>query len=191
MRGLALNLLMALVWALFGGDFSTRAFVVGYLVGFLVLWLFPESLGTRGYVQRSFAILRFVGYFLSQLSLANIQVALFAVSPNPKLYPMIVAVPLRAQGLSIQTLLSVVITLMPGTVAMGFSADRRTLYAHSIGLAEPQEVRHSIQQVEDRLMLFWQHDEMPRTAEQSAKPLDSQHGGQQDTQQGQQEGEVS
>lgn len=154
MRGFALNLLIAVVWALFSGEVSSRELGVGFLIGFLILAVFPQALGTASYVTRSWSVLGFLGFFLRELSAANVQVALLALRPHPPLSPVIVAVPLRLRGELGQTLLAAAITLMPGTVAMGFSADRRLLYAHAIGLDTAEAARASIVKVEDRLLAF-------------------------------------
>ena len=77
---------------------------------------------------------------------------------------MIVAVPLRVQGDGALTLLAATLTLMPGTVVMGFSADRRTLYAHAIGTPSAQAARAAIVRVEDRLLPFFP----PRSPQRSA-----------------------
>jgi multicomponent Na+:H+ antiporter subunit E len=152
MRGVALNLLLAVTWALFAGQVAVRELLVGFLVGFGILALFPRALGTAGYVRRSLATLRFTGFFLKELSLANVQVALLALHPRPPLNPMIVAYPMRLEGETAQTLLAATITLMPGTVAMGFDDERRVLYAHAIGLPGAAAARDSIRRVEDALL---------------------------------------
>lgn len=152
MSGLTLNLLLAVVWMLLAGEVSTRELVIGFLLGFGILALFPRALSSGGYVRRTLAALGFLGFFLRELTLANVQVALFALQRRPRLNPLIVAVPLRVQGDTAQTLLAASITLMPGTVALGFSADRRVMYAHAIGTASAQAARDSILKVEDRLL---------------------------------------
>lgn len=152
MKGLTLHLLLAVVWALLAGEVSTRELAAGFLLGFGLLALFPQALGTRGYVQRTLAALGFTLFFLRELTVANVSVALFALQRRPRLNPLIVAVPLRVQGDTAQTLLAASITLMPGTVALGFSADRRVMYAHAIGTASAQAARDSILKVEDRLL---------------------------------------
>ncbi|WP_102124644.1 Na+/H+ antiporter subunit E [Deinococcus planocerae] len=152
MKGLAFNVLLAVVWALFAGEVSLRELVVGAGLGFALLALFPRALGTGGYVRRVGAGLGFLGFFLRELTVANVQVALFALRPRPPLRPMIVAVPLRVRGDGPLTMLTAVITLMPGTVAMGFSADRRVLYAHAIGTPNVGAAHEAILAVEDRLL---------------------------------------
>ena len=152
MRGLALNLLLAVVWALFAGEVSLRELAVGFGLGFAILAVFPRALATGEYVRRVVAGLGFVGFFLRELTVANMQVALFALRRHPPLHPMIVAVPLRLQGEGALTLLAATIGLMPGTVALGFSPDRRVLYAHAIGTPNARAARESILRVEDRLL---------------------------------------
>lgn len=152
MRGLALNLLLAGVWALFAGEVSTRELAVGFLLGFFILAVFPRALATHEYVRRVLAGLSFLGFFLRELTAANVQVALFALRRRPPLHPMIVAVPLRLQSEGALTFLAATIGLMPGTVALGFSPDRRTLYAHAIGTPNAHAAREAILRVEDRLL---------------------------------------
>jgi multicomponent Na+:H+ antiporter subunit E len=151
-NGFTLNVLLAVVWALLAGEADARHFLIGFVLGFGVLALFSRTLGTGGYVRRSGAWLGFLGFFLRELTVANVGVALLALRPRPPLNPLIVGVPLRVSGDTALTLLAAVITLMPGTVALGFSADRRTLYAHAIGTASAQSARDSILRVEKYLL---------------------------------------
>lgn len=152
MRGLTLNLLLAVVWALFAGEVSLRELTIGFALGFAILAVFPWALGTGGYVRRVLAGLSFLGFFLRELTVANVHVALLALRPRPRLHPRIVAVPLRLRGDGALTFLAASIGLMPGTVVMGFSPDRRVLYAHAIGMPEAGSAHTSILRVEDHLL---------------------------------------
>lgn len=152
MRGLTLNFLLAGVWALFAGAVNLQELSVGFLLGFAILTVFPRALATHEYVRRVLAGLGFVGFFLRELTAANVQVAVFALRPHPPLNPMIVAVPLRLRGEGALTFLAATIGLMPGTVVLGLSSDRRVLYAHAIGTPDARTARESILRVEDRLL---------------------------------------
>lgn len=152
MRGLFLNTLLAVVWALFSGEFSLRELAIGFLAGFVLLSLFPSALGSRHYVQIAWGLLRFLGFFVRELLVANIQVALLALRLQPNLNGMIFSVPLRVQSEVGQTLLVSIVTLLPGSVVLGFSSDRRRMYVHAIGLESTQEARASIIKVEDALL---------------------------------------
>lgn len=148
MSGLGLNFLIAITYALLMGDLGPREMLTGFLVGLGILNLFPRALGAELYVARGRAVWRFVVYFFKSLAVANVQVALMALQRKPKLTPLIIDVPLKFESEAMQTLLVATITLLPGTVAMGFSPDRSVMYAHSIGISDPVEVRSSIIEVE-------------------------------------------
>jgi multicomponent Na+:H+ antiporter subunit E len=154
MKGAALNLALALVWCLLIGEITLFNLVVGYLLGFALLGLFGRVLDGGTYFNVVIALLRFLGFFLRELVVANVQVALWALSPRPPLHPAIVAVPLRLKQDSSITLLAITITLLPGTVAMGVSHDKHVLYAHSIGLRDLEAAQQAIQKVEDKLLRF-------------------------------------
>lgn len=152
MRGLTLNVLVAFVYALLMGDLGMREWLTGFLVGFIILTLFPRALGTELYVARVRAVGRFAWFFLRELTWANVQVALMALHPRPRLTPLIVAVPLRLSDEAAQTMLAATITLMPGTVAMGFNPSRTVMYSHAIGIPDPDDARASVVKVEDYLL---------------------------------------
>lgn len=151
-NGLALNLILALVWALFLGEVSLRSLGIGFLLGFAVLTLFHRALGSRTYVRAVGAALRLTAYFVVELVRANVQMARLALRPHPPLNQMIVAVPLRLRGEGPLTLLAALSGLMPGTVTMGFSQDRDTMYVHAAGLEGRAAVRRSVQEIETRLL---------------------------------------
>ncbi|WP_104991167.1 Na+/H+ antiporter subunit E [Deinococcus sp. NW-56] len=154
--------LLAVVWALLLGEPGVRNLAVGLALGVLIVRLFPRAVGARAAPQRppdlraslrrGVGWLAFVGFFLRELAVANVQVALLALRPRPPLNPLIVEVPLRLRGEGLLTVLSAAITLMPGTVTMGLSRDRRTLYAHAIGTADAEAARASIVRVERYLL---------------------------------------
>ncbi|KEF35581.1 hypothetical protein RDMS_00865 [Deinococcus sp. RL] len=153
--------LLAVVWALLLGDPALRHLAVGLGLGVLIVRLFPGGVGPgatlrrpdlRASLRRGVAWLRLLGFFLRELTVANVQVALLALQSRPRLNPLIVEVPLRLRSEGLLTLLAFTITLMPGTVAMGLSRDRRTLYAHAIGTADAEAARASIVRVEGYLL---------------------------------------
>ncbi|GHG09590.1 hypothetical protein GCM10017783_22620 [Deinococcus piscis] len=148
MNGLGLNFLIAITYALLMGHLGLREMTTGFLVGLVILNLFPKALNAELYVARGRAVSRFLIFFFKSLLIANIQVALMALHRQPKLTPLIIDVPIKFESQAMQTLLVATITLLPGTVAMGFSPDRSVMYAHSIGISDPVEVRSSIIEVE-------------------------------------------
>ncbi|MBB5236108.1 Na+/H+ antiporter subunit E [Deinococcus budaensis] len=152
MRSAGFNLLLALVWALFLGEVSLRSLALGFLIGFVILALFRRALGATPYVRSVLGALALTGYFLWELVRANLHMALLALRAHPRLNPLIVGVPLRLEGDVPLTLLASLTGLLPGTVALGFSPDRRVLYVHALGMDDARAARASVLAVERRLL---------------------------------------
>lgn len=152
MNGFALNLILALVWALFLGEVSLRTLGLGFVLGFTVVWLFRGALGTTNYVRTVLGTFGLAAFFFWALVLANVQMARLALSPHPQLNPMIVAVPLRLRGEGALTLLAAMTGLMPGTVTLGFSPERDTMYVHATGTPSSAAARRSVQDIEARML---------------------------------------
>ncbi len=113
-------------------------------------------------MQRVLGLIRFVLFFLREMVTANVQVALFALRPHPPLHPMIIGYPMRLRGDTAQTILAATITLMPGSVAMGFNPERTVLYAHVIGARSPRAARESLKKVEDVLLPLYGQGTKPQ-----------------------------
>ncbi|GGI89674.1 Na+/H+ antiporter subunit E [Deinococcus wulumuqiensis R12] len=151
-NGLALNLILALVWALFLGEVNLRSLSIGFGLGFGVMTVFHRALGSRAYVRSVGGALRLVAYFVAELVRANVQMARLALRPHPPLNQMIVAVPLRLRGEGALTLLTALTGLMPGTVTLGFAPEQDRMYVHATGLENGDAVRRSVQEIETRLL---------------------------------------
>lgn len=154
MNGLVLNILLAVVWALLSGEFSVRELAVGFLLGYGLIVLFPRPLGVTAYRHYSLALLRFLVLFIRELTVANVHVALLALKPRPNLNAMIFKVPVQLHDDVTLTLFVAAVTLMPGSVVLGFSPDRRTMYVHAIGLADTHAARESILKIERSVLAF-------------------------------------
>lgn len=152
MRSAGFNLLLALVWALFLGEVSLRSLILGFLIGFTILALFRRALGATRYVRSVLGALGLIGSFLWELVRANLHMAVLALRAHPRLNPMIVGVPLRLEGDVPLTLLASLTGLLPGTVALGFSPDRRTIYIHALGMRDSRAARASVLDVERQLL---------------------------------------
>ena len=59
------------------------------------------------------------------------------------------------------TLLVATVTIMPGSVVLGFSPDKREMYVHAIGLDSTRDARESIHRVERAIMSFMPHPPSP------------------------------
>lgn len=153
MNMLLWNVLLALTWGAMTGNFAPENLLVGLGLGFMVLAVAQGAQGRTEYARRALRVVRFVGFYLWELLLANFQVAYDVVTPTTYTRPGIVAVPLDARTDAEITLLANLLTMTPGTLSIDVSSDRRTLYVHSMYITDPDLVRTKIKDGFERRVL--------------------------------------
>jgi multicomponent Na+:H+ antiporter subunit E len=144
---------IALLWAFLNGALTAFNLLVGALLGMLLLVAVRRE-RSSSLPTRLWRTLRFLAAFLVELLIAGVLIARLAVTRRPRFHPHVIAIPLRVESDAAISLLSAAITLLPGTVAMGTSEDRRILYAHAIGEADPQRSRASVIRIETLILGF-------------------------------------
>jgi multicomponent Na+:H+ antiporter subunit E len=140
----ALNLLLALVWAGWLGEWNLVHLVIGFVLGYVVLWLFQPVLGRSPYFGKLPRAIGFMAFFVGELVVSSLRVTWDVVTPRARRRPGIVAVPLDLTSDGAITLLAAVITLTPGSLGVDVSADRSTLYVHEMFVDDPERVRERI-----------------------------------------------
>ncbi len=152
MRQVFVLFLFALLWPILVVELTAYNLLVGAALA--VLLLSAVSSGSGSFARRLWAFLYYLVVFLWELLTANVIIALLALRRRPELYPHLIAVPLRLKSDAGISLLAATITLLPGTVAMGVSADRKLLYAHAINIRDVARARESVTQMETRILGF-------------------------------------
>ena len=152
MRQVFVLLLFALLWPILVVELTAYNLLVGAALALLLLS--AVSSGSGSFARRLWAFLHYLVVFLWELLTANVLIALLALRRRPELYPHLIAVPLRLTSDAGISLLAATITLLPGTVAMGVSADRKILYAHAINIRDAPQARESVTQMETRILGF-------------------------------------
>lgn len=149
------NILLALAWAALQGRFSLANLVIGWILGYLILWLLVNGgvLGPSRYIGRVSRFVGFAGFFLWELVLANLRVALDVATPRYNMTPGIVQLPLDVSSDAEILLLAALINLTPGSVALDVSADRRVMYVHVMYIRTPDAARAEIKDGFERRVL--------------------------------------
>jgi multicomponent Na+:H+ antiporter subunit E len=138
------HLLLALAWAALTGLFTWSNFVIGFILASPILFMTQRSLGSATYLRRLGLVLRFFGYYLWELILANMRVAYDVMTPKHRMRPGVIAIPLDARTDVEITMLANLITLTPGSVSLDVSTDRRFLYLHAMYIDDVEEYRASV-----------------------------------------------
>lgn len=149
-----LNVFIAVIWMLINSSVSATSFIVGYMIGLLLIILFRRFFKQRLYIWRLWSAMKLFLIFLKELTLSNISVLMVVLKPDiEKIQPMIFALPTELEHDWEITLLSSLITLTPGTVVLYVSDDQSTLYIHAIDVDDVDEAIHSIKNTFEKAIL--------------------------------------
>lgn len=91
--------------------------------------------------------------FAWEVVASALRVAHDVLTPEHHMRPAVVGVPLDAETDAEITLLAVLVTLTPGTLALDVSPDRRTLYIHAMYAADVEQVRREVKDRFERRVL--------------------------------------
>lgn len=132
MIGFLWNLALALVWVAATGRTDPAHFLLGFALGYLVLFFSQRAVGSRNYFRKVHRAVELLLYFLWELLQSNLRLAHDVMTPQLYMRPAIVAVPLEARTDAEITLLSNLISLTPGSFTVDVSADRSTLFVYAM-----------------------------------------------------------
>ncbi len=106
----------------------------------------------RRAVVRVARIVGFLAWFTGRLVQANLVVAREIVTPGLGLRPAVVRVPLRARTDSEVALLTLFVTLTPGTLALAVRRDPRVMWVHGMYADDATVFRRAVAELEGRLL---------------------------------------
>lgn len=140
------NMLLALAWAALQGEFSLFNLVVGHVLGYLVLLGLVKGgvLAPSPYVGRVHVAFGLIAFFLWELVIASVRLAFDVITPRFRMTPGIIAMPLDGTRDSEILLLTILINLTPGSVALDVTDDRRVMYVHVMYMESPDSARAEI-----------------------------------------------
>ena len=141
---LLLNFFIALVWMFMNSSMTASTFIIGYLIGLILIIMMRRFFKDRLYTSRLWATIKLTLLFFKELTLSNIDVLRVVLRPKMNIQPMIFALPTDLEHDWEITLLSSLITLTPGTIVLNVSDDQRILYIHAIDVDDVDDAIDSI-----------------------------------------------
>jgi multicomponent Na+:H+ antiporter subunit E len=149
------NLIIAFVWAGLIGSFSLGSLFFGYVLGYVILFLFSRGRDANHYLDRIPGFIFFTAYYLIELVRANVQIAIDLLRIRPRFQPGFVKVPLDVESDVAITLLANLVTMTPGTMTVDVSADHKFLLVHGLYITDEAAVVHDIKHnLERRIQLL-------------------------------------
>lgn len=139
-----LNVFVAVIWMFMSSSLTATTFIIGYIIGILLILMTRRFFTTRLYLWRVWAAIKLTLIFFRELILSNISVLMHVIRPRLNIQPMFFALPTDLEKDWEITLLSSLITLTPGTIVVNVSHDQRTLYIHALDVNDVDEAVESI-----------------------------------------------
>ena len=150
-----LLVVLIVLWMLLWGSVSWLNLVTGLVMGLAVMRVFylpPVLLSGRFNVL--WAIV-FVATFLYDVVRGSIQVAFLAIRPGRRPSSAVIAVPLHSKSELIMLLVSINISLVPGSLVVEADRYGATLYVHALAMegdADLERARRTVLLAERRIV---------------------------------------
>ncbi len=147
-----MNLLLSFIWVALTGSMYYSNFLFGFLLGFFILWVMNKNEEDNRYFNRVPKIIGFVFYFLYEMIKANLQVAYDVITPKYFFKPGIVRFPLTATSDLEINLISMFISLTPGTILLDVSDDKKWIFIHVMYLDSKEKFISRMKYSERRIL---------------------------------------
>ncbi|MCU1716101.1 Na+/H+ antiporter subunit E [Pseudomonas sp. 5P_3.1_Bac2] len=131
-------LCLTLIWLLLANSLSLGNIVLGALLGWLIVLLSQHFLLDLPPVRKPWLLCRFVLLVFYDIVVANLQVAKLVLGPGKGLNPAFVEVPMAIENDFLLAVLASIVSLTPGTVSAGLSADHKVLLLHGLDVRNEQ-----------------------------------------------------
>ena len=135
---------LILLWIFFTDSLNPLNIAVGLLLSVLIYFLFGNYSSSKRHSIKILKILNLIFFFIKELLLANLRVALEVLKPKFDMTPAIISVPLDITRPFQLVIFSGMITLTPGSLTLNFSDDNKTVYIHTLYYSSPEEFRSYI-----------------------------------------------
>ncbi|KIL42601.1 Na+/H+ antiporter subunit E [Jeotgalibacillus soli] len=150
---LLLNFFLAFLWMFLQDSLTLPSFVIGFFIGLILIMVMMRFFATRFYLWRVVAVVKLTIIFLWELVKANIQVIGIVLKPKLDMKPGIFRYDTELTHDWDIALLSMMITLTPGTVIIDVSDDNRTLYVHTIHVPDAKAAVDSIRNTFEKAIM--------------------------------------
>lgn len=133
-----LTLLLTLIWLLLVNTFNLGQLLLGVLLGWGITLLTRNFLLDVPSVRKPLLLCRFMLRVFCDIVVANLHVAKLVLGPRSRLNPAFVEVPMAIENNFVLAVLASIVSLTPGTVSAGLSADHKTLLLHGLDVPDAQ-----------------------------------------------------
>ncbi|MDP4097219.1 Na+/H+ antiporter subunit E [Paenibacillus sp. P96] len=150
---IGLNITIALVWTFLHDEWLVARFIVGYLIGIVLIWAIYRVRPGRFYMKKAMAVVYLLLLFLKELWVSSLVVVRQILRPKLSIRPGIFAMTTELETDFEITLLACLICLTPGTLTLEVGHDGQTLYIHAMDIEDADELSRQIKSSFERAIM--------------------------------------
>jgi multicomponent K+:H+ antiporter subunit E len=137
---------LGLGWMMLREHYSIGDFIIGYVVGSVVVYFFRSFFLQPVRIHKPLTWLKMLMVFAREVIIANLQVAWLVIQPRLRIQPAAIRLPLDIHDDVAITALANMITLTPGTWTIDVAPDRSALYIHCLSAPDVEAVKRQIKE---------------------------------------------
>ena len=146
---LLINMFIAFLWMFLQDEWSVLSFFSGFLVGLLIVFSLRRFFKKRFYLWTFFAVIKLVLVFTRELISSSVLVVKQIMRPKINITPGIFRLETELETDLEITLISMLITLTPGSVVLDVTPNNEALYVHAMDIPESSDaVKKSVKAFE-------------------------------------------
>ena len=140
------TLFLALGWMALREHYSIGDFVVGYVIGSVVVYIHRDFFLKPVHIRRPLRWFQMLLVFAREVIIANVSVAWIVIRPRLSIQPAAIQLPMDLRDDASITALANMITLTPGTWTIDVAPDRSALYVHCLSAPDVEAVKNQIKE---------------------------------------------
>ncbi|NMO98211.1 Na+/H+ antiporter subunit E [Paenibacillus lemnae] len=148
-----LNIIIAVVWMFLYSDWSAPRFILGFIVGAVLIGLLNRFWSQDFYLRKLWSLILLLLLFLKELFKSSVTVIAQVLRPKLNVTPGIFAYETELESDWEVTILSLLICLTPGTLTLEVSHDKKTLYIHAMDIDDVESVSSQIRGTFERAIM--------------------------------------
>jgi multicomponent Na+:H+ antiporter subunit E len=145
------TLLLTAAWCVLTREFTIANAALGVVIGALLQGVVRrrarrDAASTRSAWSRVLPAVELLLFFLYELVVSSVRIALLVARPRMELKTAVVTVQVDPESEAELATLSNLVTLTPGTLSIDTSPDGRQLHVHVMAADDPEAVRREIEE---------------------------------------------
>ncbi len=134
-----INVFIAFLWMFLQDSQTPLTFVTGYIIGVIILYFLRRFFTKPFYIHTFIAAVKLFFIFIYESILSAILMMKYILQPKLDVRPGIFRIDTDLEGEVEITLISMLITLTPGSVVVEVTPDNKSVYVHAMDVREAKE----------------------------------------------------